>query len=144
MTSVQISRLGSAVVSVLAGGLFGVGLTLAAMVNPHKVLNFLNLFGHWDPSLALVMGGGVAVTLVSFRWVLGREKPVVAEQFSLPTRLTIDRKLVIGSVLFGVGWGLAGYCPGPAIAALGFGSTEPWLFVAAMFLGSFCYQRLAD
>ena len=140
MSNSNISRL----VSAVAGGLFGVGLTLAAMVNPHKVLNFLNLFGNWDPSLALVMGGGVAVTLVSFRWVLGRSKPVVAEQFSLPTRLMIDRKLIIGSVLFGVGWGLAGYCPGPAIAALGFGSIEPWLFVGAMFLGSFSQQWLAD
>ena len=131
-------------IAVLAGGLFGVGLTLAAMVNPNKVLNFLNLFGDWDPSLGLVMGGGLAVTLVSFRWVLGRPKPILATEFSLPTRFDIDRKLVIGGVLFGLGWGLAGYCPGPAVAALSFGSAEPWLFVAAMLLGSFSYQWLGN
>ena len=129
-------------IAVLTGAMFGVGLTLAGMVNPYKVLNFLNLLGNWDPSLALVMGGGLAVTLVSFRWVLNRPKPILAAEFSLPVRFDIDRKLVIGGVLFGLGWGVAGYCPGPAIAALSFGSAEPWLFVAAMLLGSFSCQWL--
>ena len=120
-----------------AGALFGIGLTLAGMVNPLKVLNFLDLAGHWDPSLALVMGGGLVVTLITFRFVLARPKPILADSFTLPTNTTIDRKLLIGSALFGLGWGLAGYCPGPAVAALSFGSTEPWLFVGAMLAGSY-------
>ena len=120
-----------------AGALFGAGLTLAGMVNPLKVLNFLDLAGSWDPSLALVMGGGLVVTLVTFRFVLARPGPILADQFTLPTNPNIDQQLMIGSALFGVGWGLAGYCPGPAVAALSFGSLEPWLFVGAMLTGSF-------
>jgi uncharacterized membrane protein YedE/YeeE len=126
-----------------AGALFGAGLTLSGMVNPLKVLNFLDIAGDWDPSLALVMGGGLVVTLITFRWVLARSAPILAAQFSLPTNNNIDTRLLAGSALFGVGWGLAGYCPGPAIAALSFGSTEPWLFVGAMLLGSFSYRLIA-
>jgi len=120
-----------------AGALFGVGLTLAGMVNPLKVLNFLDFAGNWDPSLALVMGSGLLVTLVTFRFVLARPAPVLADQFTLPTKHNIDPSLMIGSALFGIGWGLAGYCPGPAVAALSFGTLEPWLFVGAMLAGSF-------
>lgn len=125
-----------------SGALFGIGLTVAQMVNPVKVLDFLDLLGNWDPSLALVMGGGVAVTLVTFRWVLGRERPLLDEQFHLPTRKDIDARLVIGSAIFGLGWGLGGYCPGPAVAAITFGSPEPWLFIPAMLLGSWVAGQL--
>ena len=125
------------IAALCAGALFRAGLTLAGMVNPLKVLNFLDFAGHWDPSLALVMGSGLLITLVTFRFVLARPAPVLADQFTLPTRLNIDPPLMIGSALFGIGWGLAGYCPGPAVAALSFGTLEPWLFVGAMLAGSF-------
>ena len=125
------------IAALCAGALFGAGLTLAGMVNPLKVLNFLDFAGNWDPSLALVMGSGLLITLVTFRFVLARPAPVLADQFTLPTKLNIDPPLMIGSALFGIGWGLAGYCPGPAVAALSFGTLEPWLFVGAMLAGSF-------
>ncbi|MEL0083094.1 MAG: DUF6691 family protein [Gammaproteobacteria bacterium] len=128
--------MGKLLSAALAGALFGAGLTLAGMVNPLKVLNFLDLAGDWDPSLALVMGAGLAVTLISFRWVLARPQPIVAAQFNLPVNKQIDSRLLAGAALFGLGWGLAGYCPGPAIAALSFGTSEPWIFVAAMLAGS--------
>ena len=125
-----------------AGALFGAGLTLAGMVNPMKVLNFLDVAGHWDPSLALVMGGGLMVTLITFRWVLARDKPFFADRFNLPANTSIDRRLIVGSLFFGIGWGLAGYCPGPAVAALSFGTAEPWIVVAAMLVGSFVSKRV--
>ncbi len=136
------------VVAVLCGAIFGAGLTLSGMVNPLKVLNFLDLYrigsNTWDPSLALVMGGGVTVTLITFRWVLKRARPVWSDQFQLPTRTHIDSHLLFGSALFGLGWGLAGYCPGPALAAIAFGSLEPVLFVLAMLVGSFVAGQLAN
>ncbi|HAC33269.1 MAG TPA: transporter [Gammaproteobacteria bacterium] len=135
-------------VAVLCGAIFGAGLTLSGMVNPLKVLNFLDLYrigsNTWDPSLALVMGGGVTVTVITFRWVLQRAQPVCGDQFQLPTRTHIDSRLLIGSALFGLGWGLAGYCPGPALAAIAFGSIEPVLFVLAMLVGSFVAGQLAN
>lgn len=130
------------IVALITGALFGAGLTLAGMVNPLKVLNFLDIAGQWDPSLALVMGGGLVVSLITARRVLVRPKPLLTDHFSLPTATRIDRKLVIGSLLFGLGWGLAGYCPGPAVAALSFGSMEPWLFVSAMLVGAAAYKYL--
>ncbi len=121
----------------LAGGtLFGFGLAVSQMINPNKVLGFLDLFGDWDPSLAFVMGGALAVTLVGFRFVLGKDRPVFGDSFGLPTKTELDRSLVLGSALFGVGWGLAGYCPGPAISALALGYWEPVVFVVALLVGS--------
>ena len=128
----------------LSGLLFGLGLTISGMINPAKVIGFLDVTGNWDPSLALVMASGLAVTLPGFHFILKQKRPLFEAKFYLPGKADIDLRLIGGAVLFGIGWGLAGYCPGPAIAALGFGSIEPWLFVAAMFLGSFCSQRLAD
>lgn len=121
----------------LAGAVFGVGLVVAQMVNPNKVLAFLDLAGAWDPSLALVMGGAAGLTALAFPWVLRRRRPVLDEQFHLPVRSAVDAPLVIGAALFGVGWGMAGYCPGPVLVALSFGTVEPWLFVAALLAGSF-------
>src|SRR6266511_1988982 len=103
--------------SFLAGVLFGGGLTISQMVNPQKVTDFLDFFGRWDPSLAFVMGGALAVTAVLFRFVLRRPRPLYAWEFHAPTSRTIDARLVGGSTLFGIGWGLAGFCPGPAIAS---------------------------
>lgn len=122
-------------VSLVAGVVFGLGLAVAEMTNPLKVLDFLDLAGHWDPSLAFVMGGAVMVTLVAFRFVLRRPVPLYGDRFHLPTLTQLDRKLLGGAALFGIGWGLAGYCPGPALATILSGNSETWLFVPAMLVG---------
>ena len=122
-------------VSLVAGVVFGLGLAIAEMTNPLKVLDFLDLAGHWDPSLAFVMGGAVMVTLVAFRFVLRRAVPLYGDRFHLPTLTQLDRKLLGGAALFGIGWGLAGYCPGPALATILSGNSETWLFVPAMLVG---------
>lgn len=122
-------------VSLVAGVVFGLGLAVAEMTNPLKVLDFLDLAGHWDPSLAFVMGGAVMVTLVAFRFVLRRAVPLYGDRFHLPTLTQLDRKLLGGAALFGIGWGLAGYCPGPALATILSGNSETWLFVPAMLVG---------
>ena len=122
-------------VSLVAGVVFGLGLAVAEMTNPLKVLDFLDLAGNWDPSLAFVMGGAVMVTLVAFRFVLRRALPLYGDRFHLPTLTQLDRKLLGGAALFGIGWGLAGYCPGPALATILSGNSETWLFVPAMLVG---------
>ena len=122
-------------VSLVAGVVFGLGLAVAEMTNPLKVLDFLDLAGHWDPSLAFVMGGAVLVTLVAFRFILRRPVPLYGDRFHLPTLTQLDRKLLGGAALFGIGWGLAGYCPGPALATILSGNSETWLFVPAMLVG---------
>lgn len=124
-----------AFVSLIAGAVFGLGLSIAEMTNPLKVLSFLDLAGDWDPSLAFVMGGAVLLTMLAFRFVLRRPNPLFGERFYLPTLTQIDRRLLWGSTLFGIGWGLAGYCPGPALATALSGNTETWLFVPAMLAG---------
>lgn len=126
--------------ALIAGLLFGVGLAASHMVEPVKVLGFLDIFGRWDPSLLLVMFGAVAVTLVAFRLILRRRAPLFASQFYLPTRTAFDRPLIVGSAIFGIGWGLAGYCPGPGIAALGLGTREAPVFIIALAAGSFTHQ----
>ena len=122
-------------VSLIAGLVFGLSLAIAEMTNPLKVLAFLDLAGDWDPSLAFVMGGAVAVTAVAFRFILRRPVPFYGERFHLPTLTQIDRKLLTGAALFGIGWGLAGYCPGPALATMLLGNSEVWLFVPSMLVG---------
>ena len=124
--------------SLLAGLVFGLGLILSGMANPAKVLGFLDLAGAWDPSLALVMGGAVAVSALAFAWVRRRTVSLLGAALRLPTARTIDRRLVLGSVVFGVGWGVAGFCPGPALVALGMGNSssgKALIFVAAMLAG---------
>lgn len=117
------------------GTLFGLGLAIAQMTNPLKVQAFLDLAGDWDPSLAFVMGGAVLCTLLGFHLVLQRRRPLWGEVWHLPTLVKVDRKLVVGAALFGVGWGLSGYCPGPAIATLLSDNREAWIFVPAMLVG---------
>jgi uncharacterized membrane protein YedE/YeeE len=121
--------------SLLAGLVFGLGLILSGMANPAKVLGFLDLAGAWDPSLALVMMGAIAVGLVAFTVAKQRTKSFLGLDLRLPTARHIDRRLVGGSLLFGVGWGIAGFCPGPALAALGMGEIKAVVFVGAMLLG---------
>ena len=129
------------VAALISGILFGLGLTVSQMVNPQKVLGFLDVAGQWDPSLLLVMGGGVLVTVLSFPWIQRRGRPLWAERFSLPTRSAIDRSLLLGAALFGIGWAIAGYCPGPAIAALLINPAEAVPFVLAMLLGAWLQPR---
>ena len=126
------------------GLLFGVGLTLSGMVEPLKVVGFLDVAGAWDPTLALVMGGALAVTAVAFPLILRRRRPLWAEAFSLPTRQDLDPRLVTGSMLFGVGWGLGGFCPGPALASLALGSSGSWVFVAAMAAGMLAHRLVFE
>ena len=126
----------SALVSALgAGFVFGIGLWISGMANPKKVLAFLDVTGYWDASLMLVMAGAVAVTLALFRLVLKREKPALADNFDLPAGKVIDLPLLAGAAIFGVGWGIGGYCPGPAITALSTLTPESLVFVVAMVAG---------
>lgn len=126
--------------ALLAGLIFGLGLTISQMVNPAKVLGFLDLLGNWDPSLAFVMGGGLVVTFIGYRLVLRRPKPIADLKFQIPQKKEIDTKLAIGAVLFGIGWGLVGLCPGPAIAALTIGGTPALIFLAAMIGGMVLFE----
>jgi uncharacterized protein len=129
------------------GLIFGLGLILSGMSNPAKVLNFLDVggisSGAWDPSLAFVMAGAIGVTFLGFNQVLKQPRPIFDERFGMPTRRDIDPRVIIGPAIFGVGWGLAGFCPGPALTALGFGSGSAVIFVAAMFAGMILARRLA-
>jgi uncharacterized membrane protein YedE/YeeE len=117
------------------GLLFGIGLLVSGMANPARVLGFLDLTGRWDPSLLFVMIGAIPVAFVGFRLAGGRSAPIVEKRFHLPTASAIDARLAAGAAIFGVGWGLAGFCPGPAITALGLGLTQPAIFVVAMLAG---------
>ncbi len=124
------------------GLVFGIGIMISGMANPAKVLNFFVLAGTWDPSLALVMGGALLVTAVGYRLVLKRPAPKLDALFHLPTRKDIDLPLVAGSATFGVGWGIAGFCPGGAIPALGTGRTEVAVFMVALIVGVFVAKGL--
>lgn len=122
-------------ISLISGLLFGFGLALSGMVSPGKVIGFLDFSGNWDPSLAFVMGGGVIVTAISFRFLLKQPRPVFAREFKVPTKKDIDKYLVSGAVLFGLGWGLSGLCPGPALSSLAYGNVKIFTFVGAMIAG---------
>lgn len=130
------------------GALFGAGLTIAGMTDPAKVIGFLDVFGRWDPTLLVVMASALAVALPVFQWVQRHPRPLLDVQFFLPDRTRIDRDLVIGALLFGTGWGIAGLCPGPAIAGLATGSPMLIGFVVAMLAGmslrSFSYRAQPD
>jgi uncharacterized protein len=117
------------------GLIFGLGLAVSGMMNPSKVIGFLDVAGDWDPTLIFVMGGALLVTIPAYRVILARRRPVLAGGFSLPTKKNLDRPLIVGSALFGVGWGLVGFCPGPAVAAIGTGLPAVLGFVAAMVAG---------
>jgi uncharacterized membrane protein YedE/YeeE len=130
------------VIAVLAGLIFGAGLVLSAMADPHRVLAFLRIGHGWDPSLAFVMGGALAITLPGFAWLRRKDKPLFAEQFVRPPLRPIDRKLVVGAVLFGLGWGLAGYCPGPALVSAALLQTAAFIFVPSMLFGAWLSRRL--
>lgn len=131
-----------AAVGLVAGTLFGAGLVVGGMTSPDKVRGFLDFAGAWDPTLMFVMGGAVLVHAVSYWLVKRRASPVLAEAFQIPTRKDIDAKLLLGAAIFGLGWGLGGYCPGPAIASLSVGGSSVAAFVAAMLASSWVVGRL--
>ncbi|MGH1543213.1 MAG: DUF6691 family protein [Arenicella sp.] len=126
----------------VAGGLFGIGLAASGMTNQAKVIGFLDVFGHWDPDLMLVMCSAVLTTIISFRFVLKMQKPVLANMFSLPDVKRFDGQLIAGAVLFGIGWGLYGYCPGPAIASLVYLQLPTLIFVVLMLAGMLLANKM--
>ena len=125
-----------------AGAIFGAGLALAGMLNPAKVVGFLDIFGMWDPSLGLVMAGGILVNATGHYFVMKRQRPMLDTRFKLPTSNHIDRPLLIGSAIFGIGWGLAGYCPGPVVASLLLQPVDMLPFLVTLLAGAFAGRWL--
>lgn len=121
--------------ALLAGIIFGLGLILSGMSNPEKVLGFLDIAGNWDPSLGLVMGGAIAITLPAFLLLKKRKSSFLSQTMQWPTRTDVDKRLIVGSVLFGIGWGIAGFCPGPALLSISTGTIEALIFFASMLAG---------
>ena len=132
----------SRIVSLISGIIFGVGLTVSQMIDPAKVLGFLNIFGAWDPSLAFVMIGALIISSPFFHLFKNNDKPVFADSFSYSNNKELNKKLIIGSSLFGAGWGLAGLCPGPAIASLALLNPSSLIFVITMFVGFYISNYL--
>jgi hypothetical protein len=130
------------VMALVAGLIFGIGLIVSGMTNPAKVTGFLDLAGSWDPSLACVMAGAILVGVVAFGLARKRERSLLGAAMRLPTATRIDRRLLIGSAAFGAGWGLAGYCPGPALATLASGGIKPLIFTVAMLAGMGIFEVL--
>lgn len=128
--------------ALLSGLLFGIGLILSGMTDPAKVIGFLDIGGRWDPSLALVMGGAVLVGLLAFPFASLRQTAWLGDPMRLPTSRQIDRPLIVGALLFGAGWGLAGYCPGPALTSVLYGGAKPLVFVLAMLVGMGLFEAL--
>ncbi|MDX8385214.1 MAG: DUF6691 family protein [Gallionella sp.] len=127
--------------SLACGILFGLGLALSGMTDTQKVIGFLDVFGKWVPDLAFVMGGAVLVTVIGYQLVLKSGRPLLESNFHLPTRTTIDTRLIAGAIIFGTGWGLYGYCPGPAIASLAYLNLNSFLFLGAMLCGMLVVPR---
>ena len=130
----------SALAAFVAGLIFAIGLAISGMTQPGKVTAFLDIFGNWDPSLAFVMMGAIAVHAVLYRVIRQRTTPLFAPTFSIPTRSDLDLRLLGGAALFGVGWGVGGFCPGPAVTSLASGQSSVLIFVAAMLVGMFLYK----
>ena len=126
------------------GLIFGLGLVVSGMINPAKVQNFLDIFGNWDPSLAFVMAGAVVVAFAGYRLAWRNDKPMLDERFHLPPSTAIDRRLVFGAGVFGIGWGLGGYCPGPALTGLGLLAPGTLVFVPAMLAGMWLARKAAN
>lgn len=133
--------------ALFSGAIFGLGLVISGMADSAKVIGFLDVAGNWDPTLAFVMGGAILVAAPALRWIFGRKRPVLDEQFKVPAQTRIDGRLIVGSALFGVGWGLSGFCPGPAVVALvpafAAGFLPVLVLFAAMVAGMVIYERFA-
>ncbi|MDD5460320.1 MAG: YeeE/YedE family protein [Methylococcales bacterium] len=131
-------------IALLCGVIFGIGLSLSHMINPNKVLNFLDISGNWDPSLIFVMAGALAVAFVSFKLILKHSAPVLADSFHVFGKSSVNKPLIIGAATFGIGWGMTGYCPGPAVSSLGLFSVESVFIVVAIYLGFFVCNRMFE
>jgi hypothetical protein len=131
-------------IALLCGIIFGIGLSLSQMINPNKVLNFLDVTGNWDPSLLFVMMGALAVAFVSFKLILKRPASIFGEGFHISKKSSIDKSLILGAAIFGIGWGMSGYCPGPAVSGLGLLSLESVIMVVAIYLGFFVCNRFFE
>jgi len=131
------------IVALLCGMVFGIGLAVSGMTDTAKVLGFLDIFGAWVPDLAFVMGGAVCVTLVTFRFVLKRQRPLLSPGFLLPGSTVIDGRVLTGAAIFGIGWGVYGYCPGPALSALVYLDSKTGIFVVAMLVGMALANRVS-
>jgi uncharacterized membrane protein YedE/YeeE len=130
------------IISFLAGLIFGIGLIISGMADPAKVLSFLDVAGLWNPSLIVVMAGAIGVGFFAFLWAKSRKTTLLGGEMKLPSATKIDRRLIIGAVMFGIGWGIAGFCPGPALVGLGMGLPKALIFVAAMLAGMALYELL--
>lgn len=130
------------IISFLAGLIFGIGLIISGMADPAKVLSFLDVAGLWNPSLIFVMAGAIGVGFFAFLWAKSRKTTLLGGEMKLPSATKIDRRLIIGAVMFGIGWGIAGFCPGPALVGLGMGLPKALIFVAAMLAGMALYELL--
>lgn len=130
------------IIALISGLLFGLGLGISQMVDRERVLGFLDVAGKWDATLMFVLGGAVGVTLITFRFILKLKHPLFEQKFYLPTRQDIDLKLILGAVIFGIGWGIGGYCPGPAVTSLVQLSINPFIFIIAFIIGSLGYEKL--
>ena len=131
-------------IALLSGIIFGMGLAWSRMINPNKVLDFLDVTGHFDPSLIFVMVGALSVALISFKWMRTLPAPLFSDRFQLSQNTVIDKPLVIGAAIFGIGWGMTGYCPGPAVAGLSLFSVESVVMVLAICAGFFAYNLLFE
>ena len=129
------------VFSLTSGVIFGFGLAVSSMINPAKIVGFLDITGDWDPSLAFVMGGAVFVTALTFRLILKRPKPIFTDIFELPSKVSLDGKLITGAAIFGIGWAMSGLCPGPAISSIGFLDEKLLIFVCTLLIGSFIGKK---
>ena len=127
--------------ALVTGTIFGLGLSISQMIDRQRVIGFLDVAGTWDPTLLFVLAGAVATTVITFRFVLRRQTPLLAEKFFLPSRNSIDRRLLLGSAIFGVGWGISGFCPGPGITALALGNWNAVLFVLALIVGMVAFHQ---
>ncbi len=131
-------------ITLLAGVIFGLGLIISGMINPTKVIGFLDVTGKWDPSLAFVMAGAISFAYVGFKFVAPKKETIFDDPIHLPGTTNVSKELIIGSLLFGAGWALAGFCPGPALVALGAGYKEAFIFVMAMILGMYIHDHLFE
>jgi len=131
-------------IALLCGIIFAIGLSLSQMINPIKYSNFLDITGSWDPSLMFVMMGALAVAIVSFKWILKRPSPIIAESFHVSRKSSIDKPLILGAAIFGIGWGMSGYCPGPAVSGLGLLSLESVIIVVPFIWVFFACNRFFE
>lgn len=124
------------IIALITGILFGLGLTISQLINPNKIINFLDIMGNWDPSVLLVMASALGITWLGYAYILKKSKPICSTEFSLPQKKSVDFILIVGSAIFGIGWGLAGYCPGPGLTAVGLGIPDAIYFVCGMILSA--------